>query len=281
MKEEAILLHDLPGPIVDLDVTPDGSFVAITAAVDDRVVYDDGPNSLRHSFYRDQQLVFGAEVVRVFPDERPWPLMVRSVAGRAIVVQRRAKRREPNAWIVERSGQIAAEFCAGDGIEDIVVLEDHIVFTYFDEGIFGGAPPAEQGVAVFDPTGHYEFGYYDCSGSGAPDIADCYAACADEAGRLLIFPYTEFPIIRIDLSKRSREVFPAPETLTGAHAMTSSGEQAFLWSPYDYRDEIFGVLLGTNRAKAIGRYPGPLRGLPGGRFLAVGSSGYTVVSMVD
>lgn len=76
-------------------------------------------------------------------------------------------------------------------------------------------------------------------------------------------------------------MFPTPEIVAGASALSLGDNRAFLWSPYKRKDELFEVVVGTLSAVSVGSYPGPLRGLPGGRFLASGSSGYTMISMID
>ncbi len=46
-----------------------------------------------------------------------------------------------NAFIYDRNGQLQQSFFAGDGIQDILVVNDKIVFTYFDEGVLASRAP--------------------------------------------------------------------------------------------------------------------------------------------
>jgi len=152
VKEIAeIRLPDLPADLIDLDVTPGGSFVAIAAIVDRQPVRAEGRDIGELSFYREQRLLFGTTTAAEFPDERPWGKIVRAIdEDTAIVVERGFEREQPNAWIVDRAGQVLKSFRAGQGIEDVVVCGDYIAVTYFDEGIFRGAHPSPEGVSIFN-----------------------------------------------------------------------------------------------------------------------------------
>lgn len=283
MREIAeVRIRDLSAQLVDLDVTPGGSYVAIAAVVDRRMIRDEGRDVGEHTFYRDQRLLFGNAVAAEFPHEQPWPKRVRALDDdTAIVVDCGAEREQPNAWIFNRAGKMLTSFCAGDGIQDVVVCGCHIAVTYFDEGIFGGVSPSLEGVSIFNRAGEFVFGYHSQFGYERASIADCYAACADVRGRLCIFPYTEFPVVRIDLASRVREVFSTPEIVHGASAISLTDDRGFLWGPYHQAGEFFEVPLGSPSATNVGTYPGPLRGLPGGKFLALRSFGYAIISMLD
>ena len=114
----------------------------------------------------------------------------------------------------------------------------------------------------------------------APVIADCYAAAADLDGRLLAFPYTDFPLLRIDVGERSLEVFPMPTPVRSADAHTSVGDVVWFVQPAhrggailrtDFRGQVstqIGVLQDAN-----------VRGLPGGRLLAVRRTGFDVIDL--
>ncbi|NUP09157.1 MAG: hypothetical protein HOW73_24160 [Polyangiaceae bacterium] len=56
----------------------------------------------------------------------------------------------------------------GDGVADAVSVGERIVVTCFDEGVFGGVAPSEEGLWVFATDGSLEFGYQ----TGVQDAED-------------------------------------------------------------------------------------------------------------
>src|SRR5213078_4860815 len=93
----------------------------------------------------------------------------------ALVVDSRAGRDRKNAWIIHDSGVIKGNFFAGDAIEDLVVTENFLVTTYFDESALSSNGIEGNGVAVFDMHGDFQFGYREVFSTDSVDVADCYA----------------------------------------------------------------------------------------------------------
>ena len=106
---------------------------------------------------------------------------------------------------------------------------------------------------MFDLDGTFEFGYQ--SGvRGAVDIADCYCACSSGTREVCFSPYTDFPLVRLNIEERSQIVHELPERLRGASALATDGESF--------------VFVGS-RAERNTFY----RWRPGGSPEAVGSAG--------
>ena len=106
---------------------------------------------------------------------------------------------------------------------------------------------------------------------------------------MLFYPYTEFPLVSFDLENKSHEIWRAPSVLAGSNGITSAGGAVYFHSPYDDEQGIYEWRIGDDVARRIGERPGypagaharRLRGLRGGRFLAVEKSGYTVISPTE
>jgi hypothetical protein len=179
-----------------------------------------------------------------------------------------------NAWVFDRAGNLFASFCAGDAIADILGQTDTIVVTYFDEGVFGNVPPAQEGVCVYSATGRLRFGYTSEFGEQAVSVADCYCACWGQGFDIWFSPYADFPLVKLDVVTREQEVFSLPSLLTGAKALTTDGNRFFFHDP---DGAILSWRLGVG-VKSHGTCPDRLRGLRGGRFLFHGTSGYTLVT---
>jgi hypothetical protein len=267
MREDERHLRGLPGIVLDLDLTPEGGWVALIGSRDGNPV-------------PDQRLIIDGREHPV-PCLCRFPLLRALGESGAVLVEARS-RAGPNAWVVDREGVLRASFRAGDGIHEVLATDTTVVITYFDEGVFacdGG--PNRHGLSVFSAMGELAFGYNQRFQGQGHEIADCYCACWEGPESLVFFPYTDFPLIRLDLARVTQEAVPTPERVHGASALTTAGDQVFFYNPYDDRDAILRWTRGAPEVELAESYPGRLRGLAGGRFLGVGTAGYTIVSVTD
>jgi hypothetical protein len=213
----------------------------------------------------------------------PEPLRVPSIASideeTALVVDGRASDEYKNAWIVADSGAVKGHFFAGDAIQDVLVTENFIVTTYFDESALSSRGIEGNGVGVFDLQGNFQFGYRELFSTDAVDVADCYCACCVARDRILFFPYTKFPLVSFDLKTRTQEIWPTPAEVAGSKAITSVGPVVYFHGPYHDKSGMYRWTVGEERAEKIDQIDFHLRGLPNGRFLAVDEMGYRVISM--
>jgi hypothetical protein len=269
LKESKQHLDDLPDDLSDLDLAPSGQWVGVT------------------KFGGGQSLSFGSTVVTL-PEPIRFPHVAAVDDETAFVVDSRAQRRK-NAWIITSSGDVRANFFAGDAIQNILASDSRLVITYFDESACTSPGVEGNGVAVFDLDGNYRFGYREVFGEEAVGIADCYGACWAEDNRVLFFPYTDFPLVSFDLENKSQEIWETPGELAGSHGLTSNGRTVYFHSPYEDEQGIYEWQIGSGAARRIGEHSGylvgvharQLRGLRGGRFLAVEKAGYTVISPTE
>lgn len=109
---------------------------------------------------------------------------------------------ENNCWIYDTRGDVHAEFFVG-GPSDLLIGDDYIVTIYSDQAIFGNDPMGKEGIAAFDLNGERLWGYH--TDFDDVDIYDCYAACIDDTGRLLAYPYGH-PELSLDHTRRPRKV---------------------------------------------------------------------------
>jgi hypothetical protein len=208
-----------------------------------------------------------------------FPLIRALDRDRCVLVDSRTDRAHHNGWVLSLPRSETRSFVAGDGIQDVLATSDAIVITYFDEGVFSGIAPSNEGVAIFTDEGQLRAGYLSLFGPKAADVADCYAACWESDSRIAFLPYTGFPLVRLDLRTLDQQVAPTPRRLHGASAISISGETVLVYGPYDKKKTMYSWTPGREPS-AIGRHPGPLRGLRNGRFLAREPSGFTVMETV-
>lgn len=256
MNQDVVTLADLPGAAIDIDVREDGEWVAICRF---------GPNlvvaSERHHF--------------TVPEEIQFPSIRWVGRGDLLLIDMRTTRGRDNAYLFSTSGDQKARFCVGDGVEDAIAVGEAVVITYFDEGVFGQVPPSHEGLCVFSPDGHLEFGY--TSGVRNPvRIADCYCVCAAGRHEVCFLPYTDFPLVRLNLKTRDQEVHELPEVLAGACALSTDGVVFHFYSTYSAKRSIIRWRPGE-ACLEVGTHSGPLRAHGRGAFLSTGASGYTIV----
>jgi hypothetical protein len=264
---------EISGELLDVDVVDEGTWVALI---------DGGAGG--------QQLLFGEDAAITLPRSFRFPLVRAAGRGHALVADSRVEdEKEPNAYLFDQSGNVEGVFAFGDGIQDVLISTDDIVVSYFDEGVFGaggGGSPAAEGLAVFSFDGRLRLGYNTSRFSGDVFIADCYCATWADRRRLFFCPYTagepDFPLVTLDLETTAHELWPTPELLHGSAALTvgrsdEGREVVFFHGPYDDRTGIYRWLFGDDRHDWVAQHPGPLRGLRGGRFLASGTAGYTIL----
>jgi hypothetical protein len=193
-----------------------------------------------------------------------------------VVVSQRAVRDAGQSFIARLDGSGRVPLAAGDGIADVIVLGDLIAVTYFDEGVFSGLAPSEQGIAFFDFGGGLFAGYRSLFGSDAVDIVDCYAACRVDHHTLGFSAYLGFDLAWANPRDRHHRTRPLMKDLHGAAAVTFQRDRVFLFSPYSSKDSVLEYRDGV--AHEIGRHVGPLRGLEYGRFLSIGEHGFATLT---
>jgi hypothetical protein len=235
---------------------------------------------------------------------------------RLIVVKRRARTdREMNAWVWNSAGEVEAAFHAGDDVEEVLASDERIVVCYGDEGMTGDVALSKEGLVVLSLQGELLLGHY--SRFGPRDSLDVWFHSAARLGREEVVLHADVhracKLVLLNIGDASQEVLEIPRPLHGADAITGNGDAIFFhgllpsgyptppalaWLTGDLsrdaiegyiqpfrEDHIVGWQRGSGEMRAVGLYPHesvtkhpPLRGLPGGRFIAPHPEGYTILS---
>ena len=256
MREVTIDI-ELDGEIlVDIDVLTDNSYIAITDK--GRVVF---------TFDR-------IEISQTFK----FPIIRQLSDNLFLVADSRTNDDETdNCFVYDLKGNAIKHFYAGDGIQDIEVLREKIVITYFDEGVYGTDGPNNEGLVVFDFDGNILSKYNEKHSDQI--ISDCYCICKHGANRILFLPYTEFPLIELNLDSGDEKKYVIPEQLKGSNGITSNADSVIFHSPYDDKRGIYKWKIGDKKADKIGEYSEGLRGLKNGRFISIGQKGFTILDL--
>ena len=184
-----------------------------------------------------------------------------------------------NLHIFDFNGRHINSFLAGDGIADILVHQEKIVVSYFDEGVFGDDGPNLDGLSVFDVNGTQLFGFN--SSVISEGIADCYSMSKCTPNSIVFYAYDDFNVRMLNLDTLVIKEFVTPKGLRGASAISKEDHVIILHGIYGDKSTLYAWNESKSDVTEIGSYPPPLRGLTGGKFMAFGDKGYTLIDLSD
>jgi hypothetical protein len=259
MEIEEIVWDVRRGALIDVDVAFDGNLVAAT--------FD--KNGSKYLLWNEMEIKLPKFLVNPslrFVDE-----------SRVLVFDVRTNGKSENAVIVSAEGRVVTKFQAGDGIQDVGCRNGMIFVTYFDEGIFGNVPPSQEGVAIFSNEGALIAGFMGKFGPRV-DIVDCYCACWGGSESLWFCSYTGFPLVEWNLKTNHINVLKLPDFLHYPAGMSTDKSGFYFHNGPKFRDAIVRWKPGMKPEK-VGSHKGPLRGLPGGRFLFLNEAKYGILTV--
>lgn len=253
-----------PGRIVAFDIGVDGFPYAViaTGPLDDRTVSPGGASFPKirpetpqgYQIYRlhegEAQLLTAIER-EAFNIHHVQPLGEDQLLLACARCEHRKDRPDRNGRIYHTHGRIQGAITLGDGIQNIAVTPDGLIWTsYFDEGVFGNfgwsKPLGNNGLVAWRQDGTIAYKYQPSE--GLDFICDCYAmnACGNE---IWIYYYTDFPLVLI----RDGAVMAHWEVpVKGADAFAISRGYALFRGGYDQRDDylLLGLTEPTVRQRA-------------------------------
>ena len=169
----------------------------------------------------------------------------------------RAEGPERNAAIVDRLGRLTGTFTIGDGVQDVRVTAEGVIWvSYFDEGVFGNYgwgnpgpdPIGSPGLVAFDANGAIKFAY-DPTAARSEGICDAYAMNVTADGAAWVYFYTDFPIVRVHAGKYRLW----PTDVAGARALAVHDDRALLFGGYGESNLGRIVALTDDRATIVDR----------------------------
>lgn len=255
MDEQVINIDIGTAKVLDLDSDGQGMFIAFC---------DNG-----QVIVNDKRVFINSQIQ--FP-------IIRSIDdSKFLLADSRTEENKPNAFVYDFTGQLLSSFVVGDGIQDILVHHNKIVVTYFDEGVFGADGPNNNGLSVFSFNGKQEFGFNE-SVDGL-HIYDCYCICKHGTDKVLFYAYDYFDVTELNLDTYKWQQIKTPTDFQGFSALTSKDNKIIFHSSYDDKQSFFEWDRQTMELKTIGKYSSQIKGLNNGKFLAVGESGFTLISL--
>jgi hypothetical protein len=184
-----------------------------------------------------------------------------------------------NSFIFDFSGNLKSTFLAGDGIEDVIIQDNKIVITYFDEGVLGSDGPNNDGLAVFNFSGQQIFGFNSSKIWG--QILDCYCICRHGTNRVLFYAYTDFNLYELNLETLKIEVFDTPNDFEGTNAVSSKADKIYFHSSYHDKQRFFMWDRNGNAVTKFGNRASNLKGIKNGKFFEVIDKGFTIIDPTE
>jgi len=191
-----------------------------------------------------------------------------------LLVHRRTEKTE-NAFIFDFKGNKITSFLAGDGIEDVLIQNNKIVVSYFDEALGGGNGPNQDGVAVFNFAGKQLFGFNSAIHSSF--IVDCYCICPFQTDKILFYIYDDFKVNELNLKTFEVAQFDTPIDFRGATAISAKEDKIYFHSSYLYNTSFFLWDRTSNQVTKFEKYSPKLTGIGKGLFFAYGYHGFTII----
>jgi len=195
-----------------------------------------------------------------------------------LIIDTRTKKDKENCFVFNHNGNLKNKFYFGDGIEDVIIIKNKIIVSYFDEGVLGDKGPNNNGLSIFNLKGKLLFGYNEKHGQ--LEIVDCYSMSKFGNQKILFSAYTDFNIVELNIITHEERVYKIPSNLCGSNSMTTFKNKIYFHSPYKDKEGIFEWELGNETANKVGNYKGNLRGLNNGKFLDFKKKSYTLIEMI-
>jgi hypothetical protein len=252
----------------DVDLLPSGETVCVLSS------------SAKH--LENPLLMVGGQVFPV-PEELISGFLICRAAGddRLVLVKRRSEADGIGGGVLGRRGEVLSLFAVGDGIREVVVIEDSLVVSKFDEGILG-REALSYAIAAFDLEGNLRHSIRDFGVEVA--IYATFAMCASGRSDVIFNSYSwsepQDHVIELHLAKMTSETWVTPQELRWSRAIASAADSLLFYSPFKRHGKLLRWQVGQSKFAFVGSIPFThyLRGLPNGRFILPQPDGYSIFS---
>lgn len=274
MHVETTYIDGLPGPVVDVDIADDGRVLILAGDESARTIWLDGRAIELGPSYLPTHVRFVGTDYFLTAGKAP------NTGGLTLHAFE-----QPGIWTVNTGGDII----------DLNVVGQWVVMGFGDIN--------DLGFLAIPLTGHSKVFYRQAFGMNAVSVGDCHCLCRLDDGqvalfgclRALGFPRSSQSLLSYwDPHQEIQRVAPAPESLTGAHALSINGPMAYFFAPF--QDEgrepasiverrfraVFSWRIGTEVVERVGEFQAAttrVRGLPGGRFLTFEDDSYSILTI--
>jgi hypothetical protein len=150
-----------------------------------------------------------------------------------------------NAFVIAPDGSVIRRGCLGDGIQDVQVDSDGLIWVaYFDEGIFGWGPPGPPplgaaGIAAWSSS--FEKVWELKLEPGAGEVVDCNAL--NVASNAVWASIADLPVVRI--ADGRPHAFAAGEMISARGILADGDRAALIGTVADPSVLVTGLLDGN------------------------------------
>lgn len=184
-----------------------------------------------------------------------------------------------NAFLVNYSGKVLTKFYAGISIEDVIILKNKIIISYFDEGILGKCGPNNDGISIFNFDGIQTYGYK--SSVLNDEFIDCYCMTNYGNNRIIFYGYSDFKLKELNLDSFKITEYETPIDFLGANSISTKNEQIILHSSYKDKTSFFNWNLKSNRVQRIDSTEKNLKGTDNGTFFNYNKKSITLFKPIE
>jgi hypothetical protein len=178
-----------------------------------------------------------------------------------LLADARNEKRINNLFILDIEGKIKSSFNCGDAITDIIVSEEGIWISYFDEGIFGEGI-SREGLVLFNLEGIPEVKFNSHQKKG-PSLLDCDAMCIGNDQSIWVVSQVDakkYILINVNNKGEILKTYEIPAIFHQFTGIYVKKNFAYFFNGY-YGNELFCFDLDNGEINNIGNLNGWVRGL--------------------
>lgn len=154
-----------------------------------------------------------------------------------------------NAIIIDYHGNIQTKFNIGTYINTIIINEDKIIVSYFDQGVLDGNGPDTDALAVFNLKGMQIFGFN--SSTLDRQLIDCYCVANLGNNKIVFNGYGNFLLQELDLNTMKIIPHETPPLCIGATSLSTKADDLIFHSTYKDKTSFFVWNLQSDEVKQI------------------------------
>jgi hypothetical protein len=178
-----------------------------------------------------------------------------------LLADARNENRIKNLFIFDIEGKSKSSFNCGDAITVIIVSEEGIWISYFDEGIFGEGI-SREGLVLFNLEGTPEVKYNSNKQTG-PSLLDCDAMCIGNGQSIWVVSQVdanEYKLINVTSKNEILKIYEIPAIFHQFTGVYVKKNFAYFFNGY-YGNELFCLDINNGEIINIGNLEGWVRGL--------------------
>lgn len=154
-----------------------------------------------------------------------------------------------NALIIDYYGNVQTKFYIGTYINTIIINDNKIIVSYFDQGVLDGYGPSTDALAVFNLKGKQVFGFN--ASTLDRQLIDCYCVANLGNNKIVFNGYGNFLLQELDLNTMKIITHETPPLCIGATSLSTKADDLIFHSTYKDKTSFFVWNLQSDEVKQI------------------------------